>query len=123
MYRPLDSSKHLYNNFEEKFDNVLTTTAIEHKEILLLGDINCDFLKTSDHKRIKEILKRNCLKQVLKSPTRITNSTKTLIDIITTTREDRIENHIVVGNSISDYDLTGINRKMNCKKFKPRRIK
>ena len=48
---------------------------------------------------------------MLKSPTRITNNTKTLIDIITTTREDRIENHIVVGNSISDHDLTGINRK------------
>ena len=59
---------------------------------------------------------------MLKSPTRIINNTKTLIDIITTTREDRIENHIVVGNSISDYDLTGINIKMNCKKFKPRRI-
>ena len=59
---------------------------------------------------------------MLKSPTRITNNTKTLIDIIITTREDRIENHIVIGNSISDHDLTGINRKMNCKKFKPRRI-
>ena len=121
-YRHPNSSKHLYNNFEEKFDNVLTTTAIEHKETLLLGDINCGFLKRSDHKTIKEILKLNCLKQVLKCPNRITNNTKTLIDIITTTREDRIENHIVVGNSISDHDFTCINRQMNCKTFKPRRI-
>ena len=56
---------------------------------------------------------------MLKSPTRITNNTKTWIDIITTTREDRIENHIVVGNSIRDHGLTGINRKMNCKISSP----
>ena len=98
IYRPPESSKHLSDHFEEKLDGVLTITAIENKETLLIGDMNCNFLKSSDYKTIKEILKRYCFKQLLKSPTRITKNIKTLIDIITTTREDRIESHKVVGN-------------------------
>ena len=58
------------------------------------------------------------MKQIISSLTRITNTSQTLIDIITTTHE----NHIVIGNSISDNDLTGIVRRINCKNFKPRQI-
>ena len=34
----------------------------------------------------------------------------------------RIPKHSVITNSISDHDIIGITRKMNCLKFKPRRI-
>ena len=120
IYRPPDSSKYLSSTFEEKLDDVLMTTAVEEKETIILGDINCDFLKPSDHKSLKEIIKRYGFTQVLKLPTRVTKMTQTLIDVIMTTRNDRIQNNIVVGNSISDHDLTGMNRKMYCNRCSTR---
>ena len=87
-----------------------------------MGDLNCDFMKSSDHKELKNTLKLNGMKQVISSPTRITNTSQTLIDIITTTHENHVHSHIVIGNSISDHDFTGNVRKIDCKKFKPKQI-
>ena len=82
LYRPPDTSKHLSNDFEDQFDVAIETSILENKETIVMGDINCNFLKKSDHKTIKDILERNGLKQVIKSATRITNDTKTLIDVL-----------------------------------------
>ena len=45
----------------------------------------------------------------------MTSRSKTLIDIIDTTHENQILDHIVFPNSIRDHDLTEIIRKMNWK--------
>ena len=122
IYRPPDTSKYLHKNFKEIFDDTITTALAENKESILMGDINCNFLKRDNNTEIKDIFSRNGLKQVIKNPTRTTSSSKTLIDIIATTHENIIQKQAVFGNSLSDHDLIGINRKMNHKKFKPRKI-
>ena len=123
LYRPPDSSKHLSPKFNGSFSECLSNIASENKEIVIMGDLNVDFLKKSSNKAIREILLTNGLKQVIEFATRTTSTSKTLIDIIATTHEDNICKQIVIGNSISDHDLTGVIRKINCKKYTPKIIK
>ena len=54
------------------------------KEIILLGDVNVNFLDSTNGKDFKSILNLFGLKQLIQKPTRITDSTSTLIDIIGT---------------------------------------
>ena len=69
-------------DFEAQFESALSTVASENKEIILTGDVNCNYLVNSDHKEIKSIINSYGLKQLLTTPTGITTETKTLIDII-----------------------------------------
>lgn len=121
-YRPPDTSKHLHPEFNDKLSDILEIGLAENKETIIIGDINCDFLKPTNNKSIKEILKRFGFKQIIKHATRITNLSNTLIDVILTTREDRISDHNVFPVSISDHDLTAGIRKMNCSKFMARKV-
>ena len=43
------------------------------------------------------------------------------LKVILTTHENNIQNQIVFGNSLSDHDLIGVNRKINFNRFKPRK--
>ena len=122
IYKPPDSSKHLDKKFTEKLDSVISISTNENKESLIIGDINCDYLVPNDHKEIKDIFKFNGFKQVIKDPTRITTSSRTLIDIAATTHANRIDETIVMGNSISDHELIGIVRKLHLQKYQPRKI-
>ena len=92
------------------------------KEVILTGDLNCNYLIPNDHKTIKDILSINGLKQVIDQPTRSSHTSKSLIDIIATTHESRIANRTVHASSLRDHNLIGIIRKFHCKKFAPRKI-
>ena len=61
---------------------MLSSVSAENKECILTGDINCNYLVSSDHKEIKSILAYFSLKQLIISPARITRESKTLIDVI-----------------------------------------
>ena len=96
---------------------MITTAMAENKETIIEGDMNCNYLDQLNHKAIKNTLKLNGFKQVINEATRTTIKTiktSTLIDVIITTDEQRISNQIVIPNSVSDHDLTGAIRKMNC---------
>ena len=60
---------------------MIETVGYENKEAKLTGDLNCNYLVHNDHNEIKEILYRDKLKQLIKQPTRITETSKTLIEI------------------------------------------
>ena len=122
LYRPPDTSKYLDESFEEKFDGMISTSVNENKETIVLGDINCDYLKRSSHPGIKSVFTSHGLKQIVKKPTRITRETSTLIDVIATSHENNVNKYITCPNSLSDHNLTGASFKKNCQKYKPRRI-
>ena len=84
--------------------------------------MNCNYLVLNDHVVIKDAIRENGFKQLISKPTRITKNSKTLIDIIITTDSSKIVDSIVYANSCSDHDLVGIVRKMNVKKYVPRKI-
>ena len=56
---------------------------------------------------------------LIKQPTRITETSKTVIDIICTKNERTASDTIAEPSAISDHHLIGINRQMNCEKYIP----
>ena len=63
---------------------MLTNISLENKECILTGDMNCNYLVNSDHKELKSILTAFGLKQLIKDPTRVTQDSRSLIDLIYT---------------------------------------
>ncbi len=62
----------------------------ENKEIIILGDFNADYLKPNDNKEIKGIFQLFGFKQLIKTATRITKESSTLIDLIATNNPQSI---------------------------------
>ena len=71
-------------DFSEKLMDMLSNVPIDDNEIVLLGDFNCDYLP---HIKAKEVndLQFVCdlyqLQQQICLPTRVTEHSKTLIDL------------------------------------------
>ena len=62
--------------FDNQFDKVIAC----EKEIYLMGDFNRDLLQVNIKKTWLEYMESFGLEQIVKSPTRITNHSETLID-------------------------------------------
>ena len=70
-----------------KFERVLSYLDKENKEIILMGDINCDLSQEcgrspsdSNSRHLLNLYQLFSLKQIIKEPTRVTLTTSTLID-------------------------------------------
>jgi len=123
VYRPPDNSKYLSKCFEEKFGKTLSKINRQNREALILGDLNCNYLDRSNHKSLKEILKLQGFSQMIKSATRTTEQSETLIDVVLTNHPEKIINSMVVASEISDHDIITCQRKVNNVKHKPKTIK
>ena len=88
-----------------------------------MGDINIDYLKKDDHKVIKDIFAVNGYKQLLRSATRTTSSSATLIDVILTNEPSTITNSETINASLSDHDIIACVRKANNIKYEAETIK
>ena len=80
IYRPPDTSKYLDKDFEAKCEDMLNMVLSEEKEVIMTGDLNCNYKKKVDNKTLKEIIKMNGFEQVIKESTRVTQDTRTLIE-------------------------------------------
>ena len=119
LYRPPDSSQYLSKNFDTVLANLLKE--MDNKEVIILGDINVDYLKTT-HRSIKDSFLLNGFYQLIKAPTRVTETTATLIDVIQTNFKNDISYSTVIPAGLSDHDLIGCVRKMNNVKYQPKII-
>ena len=122
FYRPPGSSVYIPNEFNKTFNDMLLNGTKENKEIIILGDFNVDYLKPNDNKEIKSIFQLFGLKQLIKTATRITNESSTLIDLIATNNPQSISKSNVFATSISDHDMVGCIRKINHFKYTPKVI-
>ena len=120
-YKPPNNSKYLCHNFNDLFNESLSLYCSESKEVILLGDLNTDYLKKNDNKDVKSIIHQNGFTQIITKPTRITRDTKTLIDIIATNCPANIASSTVIPTSLSDHDAVACVRKINNKKF-PKKV-
>ena len=123
IYRPPDSSTYLSKDFNQTLNENLLTLDKESKETIIMGDINVDYVKDNDHREIKISFTNNGFKQLLKTPTRITPTSATLIDIIHANNSQNISHTAVIPSSLSDHDLTACVRKMNNIKYAPENIR
>jgi len=108
-YRPPNSSIELFQAFEELLEKIDRTNL----EYYLLGDINCDMLATNlrPSKHLSDILDIYGLEQLIKDPTRITQHSKTLIDLCITNTPEKIVRSGVIDIGISDHSLAFMCRK------------
>ena len=86
IYRPHDSSSYLRKDFNKNHNEMLTKVNKVSMEMFLQGDININYLVKLSHKEIKELFITHGLHQLVKLPTRVTQETKSLIDVMTNTR-------------------------------------
>ena len=77
FYRPPSSNVQYQSKIEESITKVCELNC----EVIILGDFNFNMHSSSESKFINGICRQNSLKQMIKSSTRITETTSTLIDI------------------------------------------
>ena len=122
IYRPPDSSNYLNKEFNNFLNEMLSKVNKISMETFLLGDINVNFLTKSNNKEIKNIFVTHGLTQIVKSPTRVTKDTKTLIDVILTSNNSHVQCTKVIPLSLSDHDCVACVRKLNHRKEQFRTI-
>jgi len=121
FYRPPKGSKYLKHDFNEHFNEQLTAASKDSKEIILLGDLNTDYLVNTDNDNVKQSLTLNGFQQHITKPTRITKNSSTLIDIIATNKSN-IARTDVIPLSLSDHDMVICIRKQNHTKYKEKYV-
>ena len=114
--------QHLPPDLNDNLNEMLGVCIRESKEIIMLGDFNVNFLKKNEHTVFKELFRRHGFKHIIKKPTRTTNESSTLIDIIMTNHPQVISKHCVYPSSIGDHNMVGCVRKLNHLKYSPRTV-
>ena len=103
-YPPPGSHMQLFGALE----TFVGKTDCEDKELYILGDINCDQLaEMSDNAKsmLNDICDAYELSQVITEPTRVTPTTRTLIDLVLRNSPKKVVCSGVVRVGISDHDL------------------
>ena len=100
IYRPPDSSKHVHEDFNQRFSNVLSLMA--DKETIIMGDVNADFLSKNTNTELKLIFKLYGFEQLIEKPCRIDGEAKSLIDIFATNHAAKIRKTDVIPSGIAD---------------------
>ena len=94
------------NVFSTKLSSMLTDASTENKEIVLLGDFNCDFTTGVSSKQINDlkfVFNMFQLQQLINLPTRVTPTSKTIIDLFCTSNCDLYKESGVIQTAISDH--------------------
>ena len=95
-------------------------------DIILLGDLNVDFLgnglKHASSRLLRNFAISSSLTQVIKAPTRITSTSRTMLDLIFVNNEHRIIDSGVIPVSISDHFLVYCTLKTGVRKGLPKVI-
>ena len=114
-YRPPGSFLDLfddYANFIEKCD-------CENKQLIILGDMNCDYSKNLPESHTKKLQFISCayqLEQLILEPTRVTNISATQVDLLLTNDTRNIAQSGVIRISLSDHSLIYVVRKFSIPK-------
>ena len=122
LYRPPDSSDYLPEDFNDRFETMLSNVCCEDKETLLLGDFNCDYSKANKNQPLKSIIASFGLHQQVTTPTRIDETSQSMIDLVLTNMPHNICKTVVLESCLSDHHLIGAVRKLNSLRFSPRLI-
>ena len=124
-YKPPNTTLEIFNAFED----LITRMDSENKEIILLGDYNCDWSRLDSNSanaqtnKLAGIAQTFQFQQLISDPTRITANSKTLIDLAFTNKPELINGSGVIHLGISDHSLIYIQRKISVPRKEPKVIK
>lgn len=102
--------------FFDSLESLTSQIDTENKDLILMGDLNCDYLSTSDNlytKKLKAVCEIYQLSQIIEEPTRICRDSNTLIDVIITNSPERLVSSGVSHIGISDHSLVYAIRKIS----------
>ena len=105
VYRPPNVTT-FYDKFQTLLENIWST----RENITTAGDFNSDMLRRNQSegekyrgKKLKNILGSFDLKNVIKRPTRVTDTTKTIIDLIIVSDTSKVQSSGVLEYKIADH--------------------
>ena len=107
-YRPPKSC----SNQIDIFESVLQEIELENKDIVILGDVNCDLLlDTPDYqtRKLNGVCNSFHLQQLITEATRVTETTETLLDHIYTNNIDKVNGSGVIHTGLSDHSMIYVN--------------
>ena len=110
IYRPPGKTVNHFNDIDALFSII----EAEEKESIYLGDTDCDILDltNNDTKNLKRLLTEFNLARLIKSPTRTTATSKTIIDHLITNRSEAVSKSGVQACGISDHDVVFMTKHM-----------
>ena len=120
-YRPPNSPIELF----DKFEVLLAKIEAENGESNILGDINCDMMvvtPANETRHLIELCELFQYTQLIKEPTRVTSSTKSLIDLFLTNELVKFATSGVSPIGCSDHSLISACCKLTCPRSIPRII-
>ena len=104
----------------ESLSNSLTDALLLDLDIFVLGDLNCNLLGSSpEATSLTDFASTFNLHQLIEKPTRITETTKSLIDVIMTTNVNVVTLSDAVACSISDHHLVYVVMALKTPRLKP----
>ena len=117
VYRPPDQS-----GFLNKLSTSITNAkSFDLFEAYILGDFNINLINkntiSNSSRQYKEFCTMHGLKQLIDSPTRVTENTSSLLDHILTNTHDKISQVGVIDAGLSDHQITYCTRKIMRAKF------
>ena len=118
-YRPPNSPIELF----DKFEVLIGKIEAENIESNILGDINCDMMAvtpTNETRHLIELCESYQYAQLIKEPTRVTSSSKSLIDLFLTNEPGKFGTTGVSHIGCSDRSLIYVSRKLTCTRSLPR---
>lgn len=83
-----------------------------------MGDLNINWDNKSDRKKLKEITDNFGLTQMISDSTRITNRSKTLIDLVFSNKPDRMIKTYNFLTGLSDHNAIFFSRKLTKKRLR-----
>ena len=112
LYRPPSANIDFYDKFKE-----MLKQCDFKKEVIVMGDFNIHWDDNCTRKKLQQIMDGFNLVQMVKGPTRITNTCSTLIDLIFTNYPERITKSYNMLTGLSDHNMVLITRKLTRKRF------
>ena len=86
-------------------------------EVIIIGDLNCNRQgNCPDGRALSDFCSTFNLTQLVKEPTRVTDRSQTLIDVVLTTNENIVNVCEVMSSTISDHSLVCVTLKLKAPK-------
>ena len=114
-----------FTDFISNFNNCMENIKLDKCDLVCLGDLNVNLLSHSRNKEKKDLLKfMNVfdLTQLITDATRVTETTRTLLDVILVNNDHRITDSGVVFVPLSDHYLVYCVLKSGITKAQPKTI-
>ena len=103
-YRPPNSNTE-HQEHQGLIEATISQAIGTGKEVYVLGDLNYDMFCVRKAQFVRQLCIQLNLQQVIKSPTRITENSSCLLDIVLTNNPQNVKDSRVISHGLSDHSF------------------